>query len=145
MGVSTTHRINLSMWILMYSFSDTYYVWAACAQCLVGKHQLVALSIQAKILQISARNQMELTISVRSNRNIWNHLWRWSTLTGLVILVGRTEISLSIYSRSLYTLSDFLTDTQALFLDFIKGEPMCQVKQMTRSERSERSGTEKQQ
>ena len=30
MGVSTTHRINLSMWILIYSFSDTYYVWAAC-------------------------------------------------------------------------------------------------------------------
>ena len=30
MGVSTTHRINLSMWILMYSFSDKYYVWAAC-------------------------------------------------------------------------------------------------------------------
>ena len=30
MGVLTTHRINLSMWILMYSFSDTYYVWAAC-------------------------------------------------------------------------------------------------------------------
>ena len=22
---------NLSMWILIYSFSDTYYVWAACA------------------------------------------------------------------------------------------------------------------
>ena len=35
MGVSTTHRINLSMWILIYSFSDTYYVWAACgASCL---------------------------------------------------------------------------------------------------------------
>ena len=30
MGVSTTHRINFSMWILIYSFSDTYYVWAAC-------------------------------------------------------------------------------------------------------------------
>ena len=30
MGVSTTHRIYLSMWILIYSFSDTYYVWAAC-------------------------------------------------------------------------------------------------------------------
>ena len=31
MGVSTTYRIyNLSMWILIYSFSDTYYVWAAC-------------------------------------------------------------------------------------------------------------------
>ena len=32
MGVSTTHRINLSMWILIYSFSDTYYVWAACGR-----------------------------------------------------------------------------------------------------------------
>ena len=30
MGVSTTHRINLSMWILIYSFSDTYYIWDAC-------------------------------------------------------------------------------------------------------------------
>ena len=30
MGVSTTPRINLSMWILIYSFSDTYYVWSAC-------------------------------------------------------------------------------------------------------------------
>ena len=28
MGVSTTHPINLSMSI--YSFSDIYYVWAAC-------------------------------------------------------------------------------------------------------------------
>ena len=32
MGVSTTHRINLSMGILIYSFSDTYYVWAACGE-----------------------------------------------------------------------------------------------------------------
>ena len=31
-GVSTTHRIYLSMWILIYSFSDTYYVWAACGE-----------------------------------------------------------------------------------------------------------------
>ena len=35
MGVSTTHRINLSIGILIYSFSDTYYVWAACE--LVGR------------------------------------------------------------------------------------------------------------
>ena len=35
MGVSTTHRINLSMWILIYSFSDTYYVWAACGVCII--------------------------------------------------------------------------------------------------------------
>ena len=38
MGVSTTHRINLSMRILIYSFSDTYYVWAACAS--IDKHSL---------------------------------------------------------------------------------------------------------
>ena len=30
MGVSTTRRNNMSMWILIYSFSDTYCVWAAC-------------------------------------------------------------------------------------------------------------------
>ena len=30
MGVSTTHRIYLPMWILIYSFSGTYYVWVAC-------------------------------------------------------------------------------------------------------------------
>ena len=34
---------------------------------------------------------MEQTISVWSYRNIRNQLWRWSTLTGLVISVGRTE------------------------------------------------------
>ena len=38
MGVSTTHRINLSMWILIYSFSDTYYVWAACV---ISSHQVM--------------------------------------------------------------------------------------------------------
>ena len=33
MGVSTTHRIyNLSMWILIYSFNNKYYVWAACGR-----------------------------------------------------------------------------------------------------------------
>ena len=40
MGVSTTHRINLSMWILIYSFSDTYYVWAACGGTLARPHEL---------------------------------------------------------------------------------------------------------
>ena len=35
---------------------------------------------------------MERTISVWSDRNIRDQLWRWSTLTGPVISVGRTEI-----------------------------------------------------
>ena len=41
MGVSTTHRNNLSMWIFIYSFSDTYYVWAACGQ--ISKNEPIPL------------------------------------------------------------------------------------------------------
>ena len=40
-------------------------------------------------------HQMERTTTVWSHRNIRNQLWRWSTLTDLVILVGRTEMFLS--------------------------------------------------
>ena len=39
---------------------------------------------------------MKRIISVWSDRNIRDQLWRWSTLTSLVISVGRTEISLSL-------------------------------------------------
>ena len=39
------------------------------------------LSIEPKIPDILVRNQIELTTSVWSDRNIWNQLWRWSTLT----------------------------------------------------------------
>ena len=44
-----------------------------------------ALSIQPKIPEILVRNQMEQTISVRSDQNIWDHLWKFSTLTSLLI------------------------------------------------------------
>ena len=36
------------------------------------------LSIQPQIPEISVGNQMERTISVRSDQNIWDYLWRWS-------------------------------------------------------------------
>ena len=42
---------------------------------------------------------MERTILVRSDRNIWEHLWRWSTLTGLVISVGQTNMSLCTWQN----------------------------------------------
>ena len=45
---------------------------------------------QPKIPEISVRNQMERTISIRS---IWDHLSRWSTSTGQATSVGRTEMS----------------------------------------------------
>ena len=53
-------------------------------------------SIRHKIPEISVRNQMERTISVRSDRNIWGYLLRWSTVTGPIISIGRTEMCLFI-------------------------------------------------
>ena len=40
------------------------------------------LSIRPKFPEISGWSQMEWSVSVRSDRNIWDHLWRWSSLTG---------------------------------------------------------------
>ena len=42
---------------------------------------------------------MEQTTSVWLDRNIRDQLWRWSTLTGLVISVGRTQMFLSIWQN----------------------------------------------
>ena len=42
---------------------------------------------------------MERIISVWSDRNIRDQLWSKSTLTGLVISVGRTEMTLSIWQN----------------------------------------------
>ena len=56
------------------------------------------LSIQPKIQEISVGWNRPL-ISVWSYWNIGDQLWRWSTLTGRVILFGRTEMSLSIWQN----------------------------------------------
>ena len=45
---------------------------------------------------------MEPTILVWFNWNTRDQPWRWSTLTGLVISVGRTEMSLSIWQNCVY-------------------------------------------
>ena len=55
-----------------------------------------ALSIQHKIPEISIRNQMERTILVRSDRNICDHLWRWSTSTGPHIRSPKCPFSLDL-------------------------------------------------
>ena len=44
-------------------------------------------------------DQMERTISIWSDRNVRDQLWRWSTLTGSVISVGRTEMSHLIWQN----------------------------------------------
>ena len=57
-----------------------------------------ALSIQPQIPEISVGNQMERTISVRSDQNIWDIFeGARSTLNGPVISVGWTEMSPSIW------------------------------------------------
>ena len=61
-----------------------------------------APSIPPKIPDIlfgtsNGTNHFDLVIW--SDRNIRDQLWRWSTLTGPVISVGRTEMSLSIWQN----------------------------------------------
>ena len=62
MGVSTTHRINLSMWILIYSFSGTYYVWVACAEAGITELFVKEDSAVATVWEvlIVAQNQRQI-------------------------------------------------------------------------------------
>ena len=52
-----------------------------------------------KFRKIRLVHQMEPSISVWSDRNIRDQLWRWSTLTVLVISVGGAEMSFSIWQN----------------------------------------------
>ena len=54
------------------------------------------LSITPKIPEISVGIQMERYVSVSSDRNIRDHLWRWSTYFGWNI---PTEIRRSIFDK----------------------------------------------
>ena len=44
------------------------------------------LSIMPKVPEILVGSQMERSVSVSSDRNIRDHLWRWSTLTEYCLL-----------------------------------------------------------
>ena len=54
------------------------------------------LSNMPKIPEISVRMQMERSVSVSSDRNIRDHLWRWSTYFGWNIPI---EIRRSIFDK----------------------------------------------
>ena len=54
------------------------------------------LSIMPKIPEISVGIQKERSVSVSSDRNIWDHLWRWSTYFGWNIPI---EIRRSIFDK----------------------------------------------
>ena len=66
MGVSTTHRINLSMWILIYSFSDTYCVWAACAENMIFNHFFIF-----SWLKIGYKQNSETKVNGKSLFQFW--------------------------------------------------------------------------
>ena len=42
---------------------------------------------------------MEWTIPFQFNQNIWDHFWKWSTLTSLVISVGWTKMSVIPFDK----------------------------------------------
>ena len=56
----------------------------------------LVLAIMPKIPEISVGSQMERSVSVPFDRNIRNHLWRWSTYFGRT---GPTEICRSILTN----------------------------------------------
>ena len=56
-------------------FCPRIYIYYLCLSKRIIFTQLGALH-SAKIPEISFRNQMERTISIGSDRNIWDHLWR---------------------------------------------------------------------
>ena len=63
--------------------------------------KLGVLSLTPKVLEISVGIQMERSVSVSSDRNNRDHLWRWSTYFGWNIAI---EICRSILTNPFFTL-----------------------------------------
>ena len=80
---------------------NQYYCLSPVTQMLQGYDvDLVGrFSFNPKSRRIRLIHQMERRISVWFDRNTWDQLWRLSALTGLVISVGLTEMSLSIWQN----------------------------------------------
>ena len=75
-----------------------------------------------EILEISVGIQMERVVSVSSDRNIRDHLWRWSTYFGRNI---PTEIRHSIFDKQVNSVTKFKM-TRAISIgwpDFSSGIP----------------------
>ena len=69
---------------------------------------------------------LEQTISVWSYQNIGDQLWMWSTLTGRVILFGRTEMSLSMWQNCCPQYSSFVSSLQEQYQNALwYGSGLC--------------------
>ena len=109
MGVSTTHRINLSMWILIYSFSDTYYVWAACG-----------LLLKLRILQDGRMQSRFLQGKLMPNLlSAGNQIW-WSSLIFFLFRANLISAFLIIILLQIVT-----PDHKLLLLSSPSYNPIC--------------------
>ena len=88
---------NTSLSVLVSStFSSFTQVSVSYIQELIAKSKPRVLSIMTKIPEISIGIQMERSVSVSSDRNIRDHLWRWSTYFGWNIPI---EMRRSIFEK----------------------------------------------
>ena len=72
------------------------FAYGVCARSARGSQNFRVLFIMPKIPEISFGIQMERSVSVSSDRNIRDHLWRWSTYFGWNIPI---EIRRSIFDK----------------------------------------------
>ena len=79
--------------VTLYQWKLHSFVMMHCTVCTDQER----FPFNLKFRKIWLVHQMEWTISVWSDQNMHDQLWRWSTLTGPVILVSRTKMSLSIW------------------------------------------------
>ena len=80
----TSHQYGISVLVSQTSFRGETSGSAVNVGFFLRWKQYVSTwdaFIEPKTPDILVRNQTELTTSVWSVRNIWNQLWRWSTLT----------------------------------------------------------------
>ena len=109
---------------------NQYYCLSAVTQVLQGYDvDLVGwFSFNPKSRRIRLIHQMERSISVWSDPNTRDQLWRLSALTGLVISVGRTEMSLSIWQNCCPQYPSFVDILLTRTINIIQSRGgLCQV------------------
>lgn len=75
-----------------------------CSKWNLLKRSIGVPLIMPKIPVIPVKRQMERFVLVQSNQNIWDHLWRRSTLIGRT---GATKICCSIFTNLAWLVSIF--------------------------------------
>ena len=97
MGVSTTHRINLSIWILIYSFSDTYYVWAAWGFIKLTPGNLYYTSLVPKLSRIKVKKAISSCVF-----STFSSVSMLTNLTALLLLLGNNGVAAAILDESVF-------------------------------------------